>query len=178
MAKMRDQNDPEGLQNPPKNPLGSLGGQDPGDQGGFSGTTKPPLDFGGIGDIINPPGGGEGSGQTPIERMPYSPPTGGGGKFNAPTQPRMPMAGDNAGGFAGGGASTISPPSISTPIAPPSPEFMVKGGGGLKGGSLVGGGLGLGSDSGQSNDPSSLLLSLLQQLGLMGGNGGPSRGMF
>lgn len=112
--------------------------------------------------------------QPPPERIqvpttPLQPPP---RRINVPSMPREPMIGGSGNQtFAGGGSTTQSPPSITQiapPLASPSPESLVfpsESGLGGFGEGQFGGGLSLGASDGGKDDPSSLILSLLQLLG-------------
>lgn len=151
----------------------------PGADGGLNmggGMVPPPVEGPGVGQ--NDPGG---NATRPIELNPGKTPT---GPIGTPPKSQEPNV--NAGpvdkqAFLGGGNNTMSPPSVTQnqpfmSLTAPSPESMVKSGSGLRGigSGQVGGGLGLGAGVEQTGqqDPSSLILSLLQLLGHGGGGGG------
>lgn len=147
------------------------------DPGGGQTQGAPPPGGGGMGNIPSPPlGGGDPGGAgnklKPIELNPGKGPSG-----NTPHQPQEPQVGDMNEphqSFMGGGSNTLSPPSVTQKqpfmsLNSPSPESLVGGKGSLfgSGGGQFGGGLGLGSGQAQggAQNPSSLILSLLQLLG-------------
>ena len=128
----------------------------------------PELD-GGIGDGLPDPSGNP---MKPIELNPGQTPV----RSNVPRGAREPTlkAGPvDSVGFAGGGATTASPPSVTQrqpmSLSSPDPGSMVRPSGRLFGkrGGQFGGGLGLSAEEGfqGSQDPSSLILNLLKLLG-------------
>ena len=119
----------------------------------------------GGGGILSPGG----SGQSPVERNPSTPPTPG-NRVEVPAQPQEPQ-------LAGRSAPLASPPSVTQRvprITPPTPESLVfpSGGGGRglfgNSGGMFGGGLSLGDQGQQASDPSSLIQALLKLSGQQG----------